>query len=97
MLTVASNTLALALCHHRQDSPGGKAGWGRWPGEASRIKGRAVLGGHGGLPGWRLPLGGLGPSDDCDLVNLRNSRLQTGLLLQHGDSSHLSKPNAVLD
>lgn len=65
MLTVASSTLALALCHRRQDSPGRRT-WGRgWPG--GKQGQRAVLGGQGGLPGWRLPLGGAWTQRGCDL------------------------------
>lgn len=99
MLTVASSTLALALCHRRQDSPGGKQ-----MGEGGRGRGwkpdqRAVLRGHRGLPSPASVASGWG----LDPVWLPSRRvgeilgLQTAWLLASRDASQLSKPNAVLD
>lgn len=45
--------------------PGEKQVGEGWPG--GKQDQRAVLGGHGGLPGWRLPLGGAWTQRGCDL------------------------------
>ena len=81
MLTVASSTLALALCHRRQDSPGGKqmGEGGRGARMETRSKGcfkRAPGSAQPSLSGVRV---GFGPRVAAISASRRNSRSADGV------------------